>query len=337
MRAWRSILTTVLVLGSGIGTALAQGAEKVSVRLDWTPWGVHAPFHLATQKGWFRAAGLDVEVEDGNGSVTTVQIVGQGRFDVGHASLAPMMIARDKGLPVRAIANFARKSDVGLLVPQGSGITSPKQLAGKKLVFTAGSLEAPFLDAFLAAGGLKRDRLELLNVEAAAKTSTYLAGRADGVFSTVPFVLPIVAANRPADAILFADYGLEFPSFGLFATDDRIKQRGAALGKFASVVSGAWRYIYEGHEDEAVQAVIAARPQARLDARILRGQIDAVKPFFATKASEGKPIGWMADADWSAAVKTLSSAQLIKGGAPGSDFFTNDLLDQRTIAETGRK
>jgi NitT/TauT family transport system substrate-binding protein len=336
MHLWRSILAAVLLLGVGVADAFAQGAEKVTVRLDWTPWGVHAPFHLAAQKGWFRAAGLDVELEDGNGSVTTVQIVGQGRFDVGHASLAPMMIARDKGLPVRAIANFARKSDVGLLVPQGSGITSPKQLAGKKLVFTAGSLEAPFLDAFLATGGLKRDQLELLNVDAAAKASTYLTGRADGVFSTVPFVVPIVAANRPADAILFADYGLEFPSFGLFATEDKIKQRGTALGKFASVVSGAWRYIYEGHEDEAVQAIIAARPQARLDPKILRGQIDSVKPFFLTKASEGKPIGWMMEEDWAAAVKTLASAQLIKSGAAG-EFFTNELLDQRRIAEVGRR
>jgi NitT/TauT family transport system substrate-binding protein len=335
MILWRSMFAAVLVLATGLSGAGAQ--EKISVRLDWTPWGVHAPFHLAAQKGWFRAAGLDAELEDGNGSVTTVQIVGQGRFDVGHASLAPMMIARDKGLPVRAIANFARKSDVGLLVPHGSGITSPKQLAGKKLVFTAGSLEAPFLEAFLATGGLTRDQLELLNVDAAAKTSTYLAGRADGVFSTVPFVLPIVAADRPADAILFADYGLEFPSFGLFATEENIKQRGAALGKFADIVAGAWRYIYEGHEDEAVQAIIAARPQARLNPKILRGQIDALKPFFTTKASEGHPIGWMAEADWVAAVETLGSAQLVKGSAPAGDFFTNTLLDTRTIAEVGRR
>ncbi len=57
MRAWRSILTTVLVLGSGIGTALAQGAEKVSVRLDWTPWGVHAPFHLAAAERLVQGGG----------------------------------------------------------------------------------------------------------------------------------------------------------------------------------------------------------------------------------------------------------------------------------------
>ena len=84
------------------------------------------------QKGWFKAAGLDVELEDGNGSVTTVQIVGQGRSTSAMRASHPMMIARDKGLPVQAIAVFARKSDIGLLVPQGSGITSPKELDGQE-------------------------------------------------------------------------------------------------------------------------------------------------------------------------------------------------------------
>jgi NitT/TauT family transport system substrate-binding protein len=55
-----------------------------------------------------------------------------------------------------------------------------------------------------------------------------------------------------------------------------------------------------------------------------------------TKASEGKPIGWMAEADWAAAVKTLASAQLIKSGG-ASEFFTNSLLDERTIAEVGKR
>ena len=103
---------------------------------------------------------------------------------------------------------------------------SNKDLAGKKLVFTAGSLEAPFLDAFLAQGGLKREQVELLSVEASAKATSYLTGRGDGVFSTVPFFLPIVAVNRPSDAILFSDYGLQFPSFGLLSSDDKVKARG---------------------------------------------------------------------------------------------------------------
>src|SRR5438477_9758017 len=123
MKLLRSFL--VIVSLSLTGNSFAQ-TEKIKMRLDWTPWGAHASIHLAAQKGWYKQAGLDVEIEDGNGSVTTVQLVGAGgNFDLGHASLAPMMIARDKGLPVRAIANFARKNDIGLLVPRGGPMKGP--------------------------------------------------------------------------------------------------------------------------------------------------------------------------------------------------------------------
>src|SRR5690349_14810149 len=60
-----------------IAPAMAQ-TEKIVMRLDWNPWGSHAPFHLAQQKGWFKENGLEVEIQDGNGSVNTVQIVGGG-------------------------------------------------------------------------------------------------------------------------------------------------------------------------------------------------------------------------------------------------------------------
>ncbi len=72
-------------------------ADAIRVRLDWTPWGDQAPFHLAQESGLFKKYGLDVSIDDGNGSVATVQIVGNGEYDVGHASLAPMAIARSKG------------------------------------------------------------------------------------------------------------------------------------------------------------------------------------------------------------------------------------------------
>ena len=330
MNRYRILLALIFAAASG---AAAAQAESLKVRLDWTPWGSHAPIHLAVQKGWFKQAGLDVAVEDGNGSVTTVQLVGAGNFDVGHASLAPMMIARDKGVPVRAIANFARKNDIGLLVPRGGAIKGPKDLAGKRIVFTAGSLEAPFLDTFLAKGGLKREQVELVSVEAAAKIATYASNRADGVFSTVPFVLPAVEASRPSDAVLFSDYGLQFPSFGLVASEEHIKSRGPALRRFASIVCGAWEYIANGHEDEGVQAIIAQRPNAKLDPKVLRGQIDALKGYFATPASKGMPIGMMADADWVEGVKTMASVKLIKD-AKASDFYTNELLDAALIRKT---
>ena len=323
-----------LVAGAWAAAAGAQALEKVTVRLDWTPWGAHAPIHLASAKGWFREAGLDVEVQDGNGSVTTVQLVGAGNFDVGHASLAPMIIARDKGLPVKAIASFARKNDIGLLVPKGSSMKSPKDLVGKKMIFTAGSLEAPFLDAFLASGGVKREQVEFINVEASAKISSYIAQRADGVFSTVPFVLPAVAASRASDAVLFADNGLHFPSFGLLSNEETISKRGPMLRKFASIVAGTWTYIHAGHQDEGANAIVSQRPQAKLDPKVLRAQIDALQAYFSTPASQGQPVGILMEKDWEIALKTMSDAKLVKAGKP-AEFFTNAFLDVEAIRKLG--
>ncbi len=319
---------TAALLTAGLlgGTAQAQALQPIKVRLDWTPWAVHGAIHLSQQKGWFKAAGLDPSVEDGNGSVTTVQIVGSGStFDVGHAALASMMIARDKGLPVKAVAVYARHSDIGVLVPEESGITGPAQLKGKKVVYTAGSLEAPFIDSFLAAGGLKRGDLELINVDAAGKVATYSVGRADAVFSTIPFVLPAVTKTRKSNAVRFADYGLDMPSFGLFASEEKLAARGEVIGRFASVVSRAWEYIYAGHQDEAVEAIIAQRPQARLDREILRGQIDQLEYYFGKRDGDMR-IGPPVPAEWSRAAKTLAGVGLISGKLAAEDFYTVNLV-----------
>ncbi|AZR86376.1 ABC transporter substrate-binding protein [Bordetella pertussis] len=320
---WRRAMGGIALLAAA-GTAGAQAPEPLRVRLDWTPWGVQAAFHLAQQKGWYKQAGLDVTLEDGNGSVTTVQIVGgSDRFDLGHAALASMMIARDKGLPVKAVAVFARHSDIGLLVPADSGIAGPEQLKGRKVAYTAGSLEAPFIDAFLARGKLKKSDLELINVDAASKASTYAVGRADAAFSTIPFFLPVVSQNRPSRAVRFADFGLDMPSFGLFASEDKLRERGEAIGRFASVSARAWEYIYAGHEDEAVSAILAQRPQARLDRTVLRGQIDALRGYFGLAA--GQRVGAPVPADWEQAVKTLSSVGLVRADAKAADFYVPDL------------
>jgi NitT/TauT family transport system substrate-binding protein len=272
-------------------------------------------------------------VQDGNGSASTVQIVGgSGEFDVGHASLATMMVARSKGLPVRAAAVFARQGDIGCFVPKESGIRGPSDLKGKKIVYTAGSLEAPFIDTFLAAGGLRRSDVELVAVDAASKAATYATGRADAALSTIPFFISAVAETRPSNAIRFADYQLEMPGYGFLASEARLaSDKREAISRYSSVVAAAWKYIYSGHEEEAVDAIISQRPQARLDRKVLRGQIDALKGFFATPATKDLPIGVIAVPDWDAAVKTLSAAKLVGTEMKGADYVDLGLVKPVTL------
>ena len=111
------------------------------------------------------------------------------------------------------------------------------------------------------------------------------------------------------------------PSFGLVASEAKLAERGEVIGRFASVVARTWEYIFAGHEDEAVDAIVAQRPQARLDKAVLRAQLDALKTFFDIPA--GGRIGAPQPQDWEAAVKTLSSVQLIGNSRAASDYYVS--------------
>ena len=308
------------------GSVVAQALDRISMRLDWTPWAVHAPYHLAQEKGWFKEAGLDVYIEDGNGSVTTVQIVGsRAQFDVGQAALASMVIARNKGLPVKAVAPFAVTNDIGVIVPKGEGIKSPADLKGKRVVYTAGSLEAPFIDPFLAAGNIKRSDIDLLSVDATSKASTYMVGRADAVVTTVPALYPSIMQERESEIIPFADYGLNMLSFGIFTSEAKLEEKGEAIARFAAVVAKTWEYIYSGNQQEAVEAMIAQRPQARLSPELLHEQLDILQQFFVD--SEQERVGLNKASDWEQTIKTLSSVGLLENDMPVDSYYVADFFE----------
>jgi hypothetical protein len=222
------------MLGAPVPAAAQD--NKVRVMVDWSPHGMHAGLHLAKQKGWFQEAGLDVEVLDGKGSTATIQQVGAGQIDVGFAQLSAMAVARSNGVPLTSIACFVRAGDNGVMVPKGAGYKTMKDLEGKRVAYAAASTTGPFMDAFLKASGTSRDKMTLVNVDAASLVNIYTSGNVDAVSSTVAFFLPIVEATRPSEGILWADVGLRLPGYGLIVQQKAVGDRAAMLQKFVPVV-----------------------------------------------------------------------------------------------------
>ena len=309
----------------------ARAADPITVRLDWSTHALHTAFFLAAAKGWFRQVDLDVTIEDGNGSATTANLVGNGQFDIGLAALAPMALGRAKGLKVISVAGFVRKSDTGFLVPRDSGWTKPKDLIGKKLVYTAGSLEGPFMAPFFKKNGIKLSDLDLLNVDASAKASMYATGKADSVVTAVPFFLPLMEDKRPSNGVLFADFGLNLPGAGLLVNTDILARRGDAIRRFTSVMCGAWSYVLGGHEQEGVEATLAARPQSPENAKVMRAELEEYRRYFYTDATKSLGIGPQSDADWNATIADMVDANTIAAGFKPSDFYTNEYIDPGVV------
>lgn len=312
--------------------AIAQAADALSVRVDFAPWGVHAALHLAQAKGWFKDAHLAVDIQDGTGTLNTINLVAASKVDVGFVQVGPMAIARANGLPVKSFAGYLRKSDLAVMVDTDKGPKTAKQLAGKKIVCFAGSPWAPFIDQYVKNIGLTKgtgpDQVNIVMVSPAAMVSTYASGDADGFMSLQEFGEPYLIGVRPVRSFLAADVGIAFPSYGLVAADDSLSKRKDALRRLSETQSRAWTYIYEtpAHLDEAVAAMMEARADKQLKPEVLKAQLVLSKDFLQTPHTAGKPMGWQSADDWKLAIKSMSDAGLLKADAKPDEFFTNELI-----------
>ena len=309
----------------------ANAADNLTLRLDFTASGLHAPFYVGLAHGWFDKAGIDLYMENGNGSTATVQLVAAGSFDLGLHSLAPLAVARAKGIPIISVAGFVRKGELGFLVPRESGWKSPKDLIGKKVAYSAASQEGPFVRSFLQLNGVQDDQVELVNVDGPSRYAVYFTDKVDSLLTTVPGVMPIAAERRPSSAILLADFGLNIPGLGMSALVDTLARKKDAFRRFVSVVCGAWTYILDGHEQEGAEAVFAKNSSGAFTVPMMSEQIRLFKPFFYTEATKAMPIGLQSEIDWAQTLKSMEEAKVIPPGSKPSDYFTNDCIDKAIL------
>lgn len=323
-RTLRLAATALLFAGASLA---AQAQEKLSLRLDFSPWGIHGAIHLAQDKGWFKQAGLEVDVQDGRGSGNTLQLVNAGQADVGQVQLGLLPQARVNGAKVVGIAGWGRRTDLGVLVDRNSPIRKVQDFSGKTVAVFAASPWAPLIDYWLKQGGLDRQKVNVLFVDASALWGIYTNGRADGLMSTQPSAVPVAEANRPSRAVLAEDAGIAFPGYGLVATEKTVQTRKAALASLVAVQRKAWDYIREGGRyAEAADAIIKQRPDVKLDRTVLTEQVKQSIEFFDTPATKGKPTGWQAEEDWNKALKVMEAAGVLKPGWKPAEYYTNEFI-----------
>ena len=261
----------------------AQAQTPIKFQLDWRFEGPAALFLGAAAKGHYKAAGLDVTIDAGNGSGGTVQRVASGTYDIGFADLAALMEfhANNPDAPNKPVAVMMvyNNTPAAVLTLKKSGITKPADLAGKKVgapVFDAGRRAFPIFQKANGIGSvvwttmdppLRETRLARGDVDAITGFSftSLLNLEARGVKAEDIVILPYPA------------YGVRLYGNVIIATPKIIKENPAAVKAFLLAFTKGAKEVM-ANPDAAIEYVKARDGiiNVDLEKRRLRLAIESV-------------------------------------------------------------
>ena len=127
----------VFFLVMGFYVTDSEALDKVILRTNWLWYGSHSIFFLGINAGYYEENGIDLVVKQGNGSGSAVRLVANKDSTFAYASAAAMINLAAAGAPVISIATIDGTGVDACIVRPDSGIKTPKDLEGKKVLTTA--------------------------------------------------------------------------------------------------------------------------------------------------------------------------------------------------------
>jgi NitT/TauT family transport system substrate-binding protein len=239
------IVASVLVLIAGTGAGLAQGPQKVVFALNWFAVGDHAAYWVALDKGYYKAKGLDVELQNSKGSGDSIAKVDTNRADVGLADAMVVIPRVAQGAKIKIVSAVFDLTPLNIWTRKDTGITKPKDLEGKLLAAPPGDAQRQLFPAFAKINGIDAAKVKWLTIEPAAKFVALSEKRADAVpdYTTgQPFWEKAVGKENLV-RMPWSEHGFDTYSMAIMASEKTMKERAKVLRDFLEASYMGWRDV----------------------------------------------------------------------------------------------
>ena len=303
----------------------AAELTPANIRMDFIIGGKHAPWFVALEKGFYAKRGIAATIQTSTGSADTVRTIASGGADFGFADLATMIVAKSRGAPVQAVAQFGYVGATIVWRDEGV-IKGIKDLAGKSLAISAGQAQWFLMPAYCRINKIDFKSIKIQETAPPIQPAALATKKAD-------FIIMFRASNDEVaeqaaakvgvklSRVFMKDTGLDIYGTSLIAKDEDIKKRPEFVRAYVEATLEGLRYARDNQE-ETLKILLKHKPE--LDSALTTLQLkNALTEVFLPLESVQVGMGYMKPDIMEKTVKVTNEYFDVGRKVTSKEVFTN--------------
>jgi len=322
-----SVIAVSLMM-AGLFTGCAankQPAElqKVTVVLDWVPNTNHTGLYVAKDKGYYKEAGLDVQIiQPSEGGTASLIASGQGQFGVSYQEEVTMARTAKDPLPIKAIAAIIQHNTSGFASPTDKNIKTPKDFEGKTYGGWGSPSEASILKAIMKADNGDFSKLKIVDV---GTEDFFAATKGEIDFEWIFYGWTGIQAELQKTPLNYIELrklnpNLDYYTPVIIANETLLKDNPVLAKKFLEATTKGYEYAISNPEESAK---ILVKNAPEIDETLA---IASQKYLAGQYKADASKWGEMNKSVWDNYTKFLLDNGLIPENMDSSKAFTNEYL-----------
>ena len=317
-----------------IAASEAKALDDVRLRLNWMWYGSHAAFALGKDKGYFKEAGIDLDIRSGNGSGSAHRLVANGDSTFSYGSCAGLVNLAAKGAPLISVAVIDAMGTEAIIVRPDAGVAKIGDLKGKTLLTTANAGVNTFFPLVLKNAGLAESDIKVVNVPDGALVSSYLqgAGGAVGMLGGLDDKPAEIKAAGGAAPVTFpySDFGVNQVGYCIVAAKKTVADNPDLVRRFLAATVKSYKAA-EADPQAAVDAlgdIVGGTMNEEAGKKQALEVQQVTLSVLYSMANTKKVLGLNVPSDWAEMLDLMKKYNGLETTEPATAFYTNEFLPQ---------
>ncbi len=294
--------------------------KEVNVLLDWYPNAVHSFLYAAEEQGYFKEAGLKVNLITPAGTDDGIKLVAAGKADLAISYPKQIILARGENIPIKSVGAIVRSSLNQLMVRKDSGVKTLKDLEGKKVGYASFDIDKETVKAMVAQAGGDPSKVEFVDVGYDLMPGIETK-QVDAIIGGYINHEKILLEKKGIELETFAPSDFGVPNnyeLAFVASDDAIKNNNDTIQAFLGAAKKGFEYTQK-NLDKALDLILKAQNESfPLDEETEKKSLEILLPLMENES--GKFLSQDKD-NWNNNIKWLKDKNLLQADVDSKDVF----------------